>query len=107
MTVRSLTADHFEESVMRACVPVLLVFQVAGSEPCRGLASELEEAASKVGAGAQLYTIDANDQQELVRAFQISRIPSWMVLHNGRLVGQEIGMKSKKEILRLLAPYMK
>lgn len=92
---------------MRTCVPVLLVFQVAESEPCRGLASELEEAALKIGTRARLYTIDANDQPELVKAFQIGSIPTWLVLQNGRLLERDAGAKNRKQILSMLARYLK
>ena len=92
---------------MRTCLPVLLVFQVAESEPCRGLTSELEEAAVKIGTRARLYTIDANDQPELIKALQISSIPTWLVLHNGRLLERDVGAKSKKQILSMLARYLR
>jgi len=56
----------------------------------------------KFGGRAKVGKINVDEEQNLAQAFNIMSIPTLVVINNGKLVNQAVGVRSKQEILEML-----
>lgn len=101
MSVLHITKENFRQEVLESRKPVLLDFWANWCGPCRMVAPLVEEIAGgrpdlKVGK------VNVDEQQELAGAFQIMSIPTLVVVKDGRVVSQTVGVRPKQEILSIL-----
>lgn len=102
MEVIKITSKNFEQEVYKSKVPVLLDFWASWCGPCKMLSPIVDEVANEVEGRAKVGKINVDEEQELAQAFSIMSIPTLVVINNGKLVKQEVGVRSKKEILDML-----
>lgn len=82
------TAATFEDTVIRTSLetPVLINFWATGFEPCEALSPLLEKLAADYNGAFLLARVDAALEQELASAFQISSVPTVILVKDGQLV---------------------
>ena len=102
MSVITITSKNFEQDVYKSDVPVLLDFWASWCGPCKMVSPIVDEVASEVGQRAKVGKINVDEEQELAQAFNIMSIPTLVVINNGKLVKQAVGVKNKQEILDML-----
>lgn len=102
MSVITITSKNFEQEVYKSDVPVLLDFWASWCGPCKMVSPIVDEVASEVGQRAKVGKINVDEEQELAQAFNIMSIPTLVVINNGKLVKQAVGVKNKQEILDML-----
>ena len=102
MSVLTITSKNFEQEVSKSEVPVLLDFWASWCAPCKMVAPIIDEVAKEVQGKAKVGKINVDEEQELAQAFSIMSIPTLVVISNGKLVNQAVGVRSKAEILEML-----
>lgn len=102
MSVITITSKNFEEEVSKSDVPVLLDFWANWCGPCKMVSPIVDKVAEEVGGKAKVGKVNVDEEQELARSFNIMSIPTLMVINNGKLVKQSVGVMSKEEILNML-----
>ncbi len=102
MSVITITSKNFEEEVSKSELPVLLDFWATWCGPCKMVSPIVDEVANEVEGKAKVGKINVDEEQELASAFQIMSIPTLVVIQNGKLVKQAVGVRSKAEILEML-----
>lgn len=102
MSVITITSKNFEEEVSKSNVPVLLDFWASWCGPCKMVSPIVDKVAEEVEGSAKVGKINVDEEQELARSFNIMSIPTLMVINNGKLVKQSVGVMSKEEILDML-----
>lgn len=102
MSVITITSKNFEEEVSKSDVPVLLDFWASWCGPCKMVSPIVDKVAEEVGGKAKVGKVNVDEEQELARSFNIMSIPTLMVINNGKLVKQSVGVMSKEEILNML-----
>lgn len=95
-----ITKHNFQEEVLESKEPVLLDFWASWCGPCRMVSPTIEEIA-KEGA-AKVGKINIDEEAELAQKFRIMSIPTLMVIKEGKVSATSIGLKPKKDILRML-----
>ena len=96
MSVIKITSKNFEEEVSKSEVPVLLDFWASWCGPCKMVSPIVDAVAEEVGK------INVDEEQELAKSFSIMSIPTLVVINNGKLVNQAVGVRSKEEILDMI-----
>lgn len=102
MSVITITSKNFEEEVSKSEVPVLLDFWASWCGPCRMVSPIVDEVAEEIGASAKVGKINVDEEQELASAFNVMSIPTLVVIKNGKLVNQAVGVRSKEEIMNMV-----
>lgn len=101
MAVITLTAENFEQEVLKSDLPVLVDFWAPWCMPCRMLAPTIDDIA-KDAADFKVGKINVDEQGELAQRFGIMSIPTLMVFRDGAAVRQSMGVQPKQAILEML-----
>lgn len=101
MSAMTITKDNFNQEVIKSDKPVLLDFWASWCGPCRMVSPILDEIA-KEKADVKVCKINVDEQSELAAAFNISSIPTLVVMKNGKVTNSVMGARPKKQILSLL-----
>lgn len=102
MSVLTITSKNFEQEVSKSEIPVLLDFWASWCGPCKILSPIVDEVAEEVNGKVKVGKINVDEEQELARAFNIMSIPTLVVINNGKLVNQSVGVISKQQILDMI-----
>lgn len=102
MSVIKITSKNFEEEVSKSDVPVLLDFWASWCGPCKMVSPIVDAVAEEVEGRVKVGKINVDEEQELAKSFSIMSIPTLVVINNGKLVNQAVGVRSKEEILDMI-----
>ena len=101
MAVINLTKDNFNKEVLNSDKPVLIDFFAGWCGPCRMLSPVVDEIANE-REDIKVCKVNVDEERELAGLFQISSIPTLTVIKDGNVVGGVVGVRSKREILKML-----
>ena len=101
MSVLHITKENFENEVLKSDRPVLLDFWASWCGPCRMVSPIIDEIAEET-TDKKVCKINVDEQPELAQVFGVMSIPTLVVMKDGEVVGQSVGVKSKEAILHML-----
>jgi thioredoxin 1 len=101
MSILQITQENYEAEVRNSPVPVLLDFWAPWCGPCR-MAMPLIEEIAEERTDIRVGKINVDEEPKLAEEFGIMSIPTVVVIKDGQVSGQSVGMRSKAQILKLL-----
>lgn len=101
MSVLTITKENFEKEVLQSKEPVLLDFWASWCGPCRMVSPVIDEIAGEV-SGKKVGKVNVDEQPELAERFGVMSIPTLIVMKDGKLARQAVGVRPKSEILSML-----
>ncbi|HNW05326.1 MAG TPA: thioredoxin [Oscillospiraceae bacterium] len=101
MSVLTITKENFQEEVMKSEKPVLLDFWASWCGPCRMVSPTVDEIAEEM-PDIKVGKVNVDEQQELASAFNVMSIPTLIVMENGKVVDQAVGVRPKRQIVSML-----
>lgn len=104
--VLHIQQKNFDAVVMTGEVPVVVDFWAPWCGPCRMLAPELEKAATRLGSKAKIVKVNTDENPDISAKYGISSIPTIMVFHNGKLIGQHSGYITGDALAASLEDYV-
>ena len=101
MSVIKVTADNFENEVVKSDGTVLADFNADWCGPCRMLAPVLEEFAEE-HKDVKVVSINIDEDDELAEEYDVSSIPCIVVFKNGVEFERSVGFRQKEDIEELV-----
>ncbi len=101
MSVMNITKQNFQEEVLKSEKPVLLDFWASWCGPCRMVSPIIDEIAEE-RSDIKVGKINVDEESELASQFQVMSIPTLVVVKDGRIVNQAVGVRPKAQILSML-----
>lgn len=101
MSVINIKENNFTKEVINCDKPVLLDFWASWCGPCRMVSPLIDEIANE-RTDIKVGKINVDEETELARRFDIMSIPTLIVIKNGKIVNQSIGVKPKEAILEMI-----
>ena len=96
------TDANFEAEALKSNVPVLVDFWAEWCMPCRALAPTIEELAQTYTGKVKVGKLDTDKNQKTAMNYQITAIPTVILLQNGQLVKKWVGNVRKDEFVKAI-----
>ncbi len=97
----TLTADNFEEEVLKSDIPVIVDFWAEWCGPCKMLAPTIAEIAEEYEGKVKVGKVDVDEESGLASQFRIFSIPSVYCFREGKVAGRSVGFVPKENIVAL------
>ena len=101
MSVITVTKDNFRKEVLESSKPVLIDFWASWCGPCRML-SPIVDTIGEERSDVKVCKVNVDEQYELASKFNVSSIPTLVVMKGGKRVNQSVGVRPKEAILAML-----
>ena len=101
MSAMNIDLNSFRQDVLNADKPVLLDFWAPWCGPCRMVVPIVDEIAAE-RPDVLVGKVNIDEQFDLAREFDVTTIPTLVVLKEGKVVRRATGARPKAQILALL-----
>ena len=102
MAVKSVTANDFEQEVLKADQTVLVDFWAAWCGPCKMLSPIVDQIAEE-HPEIKVCKVDIDKESAIAIDYKVMSIPTLLIFKNGEVVNQSVGVQSKTDIEGMIA----
>lgn len=93
-----LTTNDFLSRVGGAELPVLVQFDAVWCPFCKKLQPHLDDLREKKLGKIDVYKVDADQEGDLMRSYEVGTLPTLIMFYDGRIVGRSDGGLEKDEL---------
>jgi thioredoxin len=94
----TLTQDNFETEALKSPTPMLVDFWAEWCGPCKMIAPVLDELAEEYQGKVKIGKVNVDEHQGLAAQYQVTAIPTLVIIKNGQVIEQTRGAKSKRDL---------
>ena len=98
-----ITDKNFNKEVLESDKVVLIDFWAPWCAPCRMIGPVIEQLAAEYDGKAKVGKVNVDEETGLAQQFQVMSIPTIVLMKNGKVINQLIGVRSKAELESLLS----
>jgi thioredoxin 1 len=92
----------FDETVLKASIPMLVDFWAPWCAPCKAVAPILDELAQEYEGKVGLARLNVDEAPINASKYGISAIPTMLLFQQGQPVGQIVGFRPKAQLKKAL-----
>ena len=97
MSVLKITEDNFDDEVLKSEKTVLIDFYAEWCGPCKMQSPVIDKIAEE-RQDIKVGKIDVDENQELALKYGVMRIPTLLIIKNGEVTNQFVGLTPKSKI---------
>jgi thioredoxin 1 len=90
-----LTADTFDDEVLKSAVPVLVDFTATWCGPCQRLAPIVEELSVDYKGKVKVAKVDIDQCGDIAGRYGIMSVPTVIIFHKGEVQETMVGLNAK------------
>ena len=102
MDILNITKHNYQKEMHEAKETVLLDFWAPWCGPCRMVSPIVDEVAREATDRVKIGKVNVDEQPELAESFRVMSIPTLIVMQDGEIVEQKVGVQNKEAILKML-----
>lgn len=95
-----VSADTFEQEVLKSDIPVIIDLWAPWCGPCKALTPILESIAADYGGKVKVVKLNIDDSPSIAAQYQVMSIPTVLFFKDGEVESQVIGLVGKDKIAR-------
>jgi thioredoxin 1 len=100
--VLEFTDDEFDKQVVNADTPTMVDFWADWCAPCKMIAPSVEAIAEEYVGRLRVGKVNVDQNPKTATRFGIRGIPTLLVFKGGEVVEQIVGVRSKKDIQKII-----
>lgn len=93
-----ITSENFDQEVIKSTTPVVIDVFATWCGPCKQMAPIYDELAKEVAGTYKLVKLNIDEERDVAIQYNISSIPTFIFLKDGKMVGKETGSMSKETL---------
>lgn len=101
MSVITVTKENFQSEVLESDKTVLIDFWAEWCGPCRMLSPVVDEIANEK-PDVKVCKVNVDNEPELSTQFGVMSIPTLVVIKDGKVQSQSVGVQPKNNILAMI-----
>ncbi len=101
MSVITVTKENFQSEVLESDKIVLIDFWAEWCGPCRMLSPVVDEIANEK-PDVKVCKVNVDNEPELATQFGVMSIPTLVVIKDGKVQSQSVGVQPKNNILAMI-----
>jgi thioredoxin 1 len=104
--VQVLTDANWDADVLKSNVPVLVDFWADWCVPCKTLLPTIEAISAQYAGRLKVGKMNAEENPDVTFKYNVTTLPTLLVLKNGQVAEQRVGLVSKDKLVQLLEPLL-
>lgn len=97
-----ITKNNYDEIIKDSKLPVLIDFYADWCAPCKMAAPIVEQLAKENRNEAKICKINIDEEPELARIFNVSGIPTFIVIKDNKIINRVTGLRNRQELKNML-----
>lgn len=94
----AITADKFEEEVLKSSIPVMVDFWAEWCGPCKALGPTIDAISAEYAGKIKVFKLDVQSQAAIAGKYGVSSIPTLIFFKNGEIADRMVGLQPKPNI---------
>lgn len=104
--LEQITDDNFKEKVIDSELPVLIDFWAPWCGPCRMITPMIEQLSSQYQGKLKVVKVNTDESPDTASKYNISAIPTLIILKDGEVMEQVMGVRSREELSELIEKHI-
>ncbi|MHB9038083.1 MAG: thioredoxin [Armatimonadota bacterium] len=102
----AITADKFEEEVLKSGIPVLVDFWAEWCGPCKALGPTIDQIAEDYTGKMKVFKLDVQTEATIASKYGVSSIPTLLIFKGGEIADRMVGLQPKGNITAKIDPLL-
>ncbi|MFH1831247.1 MAG: thioredoxin [bacterium] len=101
-----ITPENFEQEIMQSALPVVIDVFAPWCGPCQQMGPIFDELAKELSETCKLTKLNIDNNRELAIQYNVSSIPTFIFIKNGKVIAKESGSMNKEMLKAKIAAHL-